>query len=164
MQNTTEDALKIAMELATLPAPGADAPDVSASLATVEREILRGEFAGAATPFFSGAQTYFARKLSPAQAFYLACLLPLDDEGMADVSAYDKIERFTAELLRLGLARDADGTLYFEPGDDPTAFVTAPETKNLVLDAIVAIDAQNGILPRRAPEIGDGTGDAKAGE
>lgn len=131
--------------------PGADAAEVKKSLAIVEREILRGDFDSAAVPFFSGAKTYFARKLSPAQAFYLACLLPLTDEGDADVSAYDKIEKFTAELLRLGLARDADGTLYFEPSDDATAFVTAPETKDLVLDAIIAIDAANGILPRRAP-------------
>lgn len=137
----------------TPPSPGV--PDVAASLATVEREVLRGEFSSAATPFFSGAKTYFARQLSPAQAFYLACLLPLDDDGMADVSAYDKIERFTAELLRLGLARDADGTLCFEASDDVTAFVTAPETKDLVLDAIIAIDAANGILPRRAPASGE---------
>jgi hypothetical protein len=103
-------------------------------------------------PFEVEGKTLFARRFSTPEILHIVLLMPLDNEGFIVAQRTEKIEILASEILRLGLARDAAGTPYFEPWEDVPAFAGKSANEAFCTTCLTAIDAFTRILPRRPLE------------
>jgi hypothetical protein len=121
-----------------------------ATLAESRRKFLRTQIGPSIVGFECVGEQLFAKRFSFGETLYLTLLAPLDEFGFLDATQPDKLAFLMAEMLRLGLCRDAHATPYFENRGDSVAFVDSDATADFASISIMAIDRLSNLLPKRA--------------
>jgi hypothetical protein len=121
-----------------------------ATLAESRRKFLRAQIGPSIVPFECVGETLFAKRFNFGETLYLTLLAPLDAFGFLDATQPEKLAFLFAEILRLGLCRDATARPYFENRGDAVAFIDDDATADFASISIMAIDRLNDLLPKRA--------------